>query len=73
MYHPTIKGETSDKNHKDWIDILKVKFGTSRNITSSTSTQGDRESSNASMSSLKIVVNGQGNPFYLHRKLLWHR
>lgn len=55
MYHPTIKGETSDKNYKGWIDILKVKFGTNRKITSSTSTQGDRESSNASMSTLKIV------------------
>lgn len=54
LYDPKIKGETSDKNHKDYIDVLDVEFGVSRAITSATSTQGDRESSNAVISDLTI-------------------
>lgn len=54
LHYPKIKGETSDKNHKDWIDVLDVEFGVSRAITSATSTQGDRESSNATISDLTI-------------------
>ncbi|MBX2809852.1 MAG: type VI secretion system tube protein Hcp [Cellvibrionaceae bacterium] len=37
------------------MDVLDVEFGVSRNITSSTSTQGDRESSNATISDLQIT------------------
>lgn len=55
LQHPTIKGATSDKDHSDCIDLLDVEFGVSRSITSSTSTQGDRESSNATISDLKIT------------------
>lgn len=55
MHHPLIKGEISDKNHKDWLDIIEVQFGTKRQITSLTSTQGDRESSNAKISNLKMM------------------
>lgn len=55
MEIPNITGETSDQNHQGWIDVLEVEFGVHRNITSSTSTQGDRESSNAVISDLKLL------------------
>ena len=50
-----IKGQTSDKNHQDWIDLVSWAWGTKRAITSNTSTKGDRESSNAVISDLKIT------------------
>ena len=49
-----IEGEVSDSLHKDWLDILSVSLGVNREITSNTSTRGDRESSNAAMSELTI-------------------
>ena len=49
-----IKGESSDSGHKDWIDVKSWQWGTERNITSATSTQGDRESSNAVVRDLRI-------------------
>ena len=55
LYREGIKGEASDKNFKDWIDIIELSFGISRKITSSTSTQGDRESSNATIGDLKFL------------------
>lgn len=55
LYNPDIKGETSDSNHKEWIDIIEMRFGTVRKITSSASTQGDRESSNATISNLRFM------------------
>ncbi len=50
-----IQGETSDSNHKGWIDLLTWQWGVGRNITSNTSTQGDRESTNATISDLTIT------------------
>lgn len=50
-----IVGESSDKNHLGWLDILTIKWGTNRKITSETSTRGDRESSNTSISDLVII------------------
>lgn len=50
-----IKGESSDAGHKDWMDVTDLKFGTGRSITSATSTQGDRESSNAQITDLIIA------------------
>lgn len=50
-----IKGEASDAGHKQWMDVESVNWGVSRNITSSTSTQGDRESSNAVIQDLQLV------------------
>lgn len=47
-----ITGESSDKNHKGWIDIDYFSWGNQRQITSNTSTQGDRESSNTIISDL---------------------
>lgn len=55
LQHPTIKGWTSDKNHQGFIDIEDIKWGVGRQITSVTSTQGDRESSNAVISDLIIT------------------
>lgn len=50
-----IKGESSDSGHKNWMDVEAVNWGVGRQITSSTSTQGDRESSNAVISDLQIT------------------
>ncbi|MBX2809399.1 MAG: type VI secretion system tube protein Hcp [Cellvibrionaceae bacterium] len=50
-----IKGESSDDNHKEWIDAEELDWGVSRQITSNTSTQGDRESSNATISDLTLT------------------
>ncbi len=50
-----IKGEASDSGHKDWVDLEDLQWGISRSITSSTSTQGDRESSNAVISDLIVT------------------
>jgi len=49
-----IKGESSDLGHKDWMDVKNWEWGTERQVTSNTSTQGDRESSNAVIRDLKI-------------------
>ncbi len=50
-----VPGEVSDTNYSGWLDIQKWQWGVSRAITSSTSTQGDRESSNATITDLKIT------------------
>jgi len=50
-----VKGESSDSNHKDWMDAESVDWGVGRSITSSSSTKGDRESTNAVISDLKIA------------------
>lgn len=54
LHYEGIKGETSDKNHEGWVDVVSWTWGAKRAITSGTSTQGDRESSNATISDLKI-------------------
>lgn len=50
-----VKGEASDSGHKQWMDVETISWGVGRNITSSTSTQGDRESSNATIHDLQIT------------------
>lgn len=50
-----IKGESSDANHKDWMDVKSCSFDIERAITSATSTQGDRESSNAEIKDIIIT------------------
>jgi type VI secretion system secreted protein Hcp len=50
-----IKGEASDPAHKQWMDVEKISWGVGRQITSNTSTQGDRESSNATISDLTLT------------------
>ena len=50
-----IKGESSDSGHKGWMDVDAISWGVGRQITSSSSTQGDRESSNAVISDLQIT------------------
>jgi len=54
IYHPDIKGKASDKHHKDWMEGDYISWGSQRQITSSTSTQGDRESSNTIISDLTL-------------------
>jgi len=51
-YIEGIQGDSSDPAHKGWIDIRSISWGVGRNVTSSTSTQGDRESSNAIITDL---------------------
>ncbi|MEX0731283.1 MAG: type VI secretion system tube protein Hcp [Aquisalimonadaceae bacterium] len=55
MNYDGIKGESSDSNHKDWMDIQDISWGVSRNITSASSTQNDRESSNAAITDLQVT------------------
>ncbi len=55
MSYEGIKGESSDSNHKDWMDIDSWGWDVEREITAKSSTQGDRESSNAVMSALRIT------------------
>ncbi len=55
MHIEGIQGETSDLNHKGWIDIENLEWGSKRQITSNTSTQGDRESSNATITDLTLI------------------
>ncbi len=50
-----IKGESSDSGHAGWMDVEQIAWGVGRQITSSSSTQGDRESSNAVISDLQIT------------------
>lgn len=47
-----IEGEASDPQHKGWIDVRNMRWGVERAITSHTSTQGDRESANATITDL---------------------
>jgi len=47
LHYDGVKGEASDPDHKDWIDVISWHVGTERDITANTSTRGDRESSNA--------------------------
>lgn len=55
MNYQGIKGESSDKNHPEWMDIENIQWGVDRRITSSTSTQNDRESANAEISDLVVT------------------
>ena len=50
-----IKGECSDPSHEEWMDVTDIKFGAGRSLTSATSTQGDRESSNAEITDLILA------------------
>lgn len=50
-----VKGESSDADHKDWMDVESCNFDIERAITSSTSTKGDRESSNVEIKDLIIT------------------
>lgn len=50
-----ITGESSDSGHSGWMDVETVTWGVGRQITSNSSTAGDRESSNAVISDLQIV------------------
>lgn len=50
-----LTGESSDSNHKGWMDVENVQWGVDRQITSSSSTMNDRESSNAVISDLLIT------------------
>lgn len=55
MHYEGIRGESSDHNHTDWIDIRKLEWGVKRKITSATSTTDDRESSNPEITDLILL------------------
>lgn len=55
MNYEGIKGESSDKGHKQWMDIENIQWGVNRRINASTSTQNDRESANAEITDLTIT------------------
>ena len=55
MNYEGIEGETTDANHAGWMDIEHLSWGTSRNISSASSTSTDRESANASITDLNIT------------------
>lgn len=55
MNYEGIEGESADQNHKGWMDVESVQWGVTRRITSATSTQNDRESSNAEISDLVVT------------------
>lgn len=50
-----IKGESSDSGHEGWMDVESISWGVGRQINSNSSTQGDRESSNAVISDLQVT------------------
>lgn len=50
-----ITGESTDSGHAGWMDVETINWGVGRQITSNSSTAGDRESSNAVISDLQIV------------------
>ncbi|BFM08971.1 Hcp family type VI secretion system effector [Halioxenophilus aromaticivorans] len=52
MFHSGVEGETADSGHPGWMDINYLKWGTKRQITSHSSTKGDRESSNTIITDL---------------------
>lgn len=52
-----IIGECSDKNHQGFMEVKSISWGVERGITSSSSTQGDRESSNATITDLFVKRN----------------
>lgn len=54
MHLPTAEGEVSDSQHRGWIDVDDISFGTKRRITAHTSTAKDRESSNAEITDLTL-------------------
>jgi len=55
MKYDGITGESSDINHKGWMDVENIQWGVHRNITSGSSTQNDRESSNTEISDLMVT------------------
>lgn len=50
-----VQGESSDLDHRGWIDILQLAWGSRRRITSATSTRHDRESANAEITDLTFT------------------
>lgn len=57
VHHPDIKGDASDSEHRGWIIADSIRWQSGRQITSNTSTKGDRESSNATISDLTLYKN----------------
>jgi len=55
LYYEGIQGEVSDAGFSNWIDISHWSWGVERSISSNTSTQGDRESANATIRDLQIT------------------
>lgn len=67
LQYEGISGESSDKDHSDWVDIDSWSWDVNRKITSRPSTRGDRESSNAEISDLILTkkMDASSNQFFL--------
>ncbi|MBI3897105.1 MAG: type VI secretion system tube protein Hcp [Gammaproteobacteria bacterium] len=52
---PGIKGNVADKLRAGWLEIQSIQYDVHREITSSSSTQFDRESINAAMGDLRVT------------------
>ena len=50
-----IKGESSDKDHKDWIEVLSFNWGVSQQASASASSSGGGSSQRADFQDLSIV------------------
>ncbi|MCH8504960.1 MAG: type VI secretion system tube protein Hcp [Ectothiorhodospiraceae bacterium] len=48
-------GSAADQGFAGWIPLTELEFGTSRKITSASSTGGDRESANATITDLELT------------------
>lgn len=55
MQFQGVAGEAADARHQGWIDVDRLQWGTARSVTSATSTRGDRESSVAEFSELRLT------------------
>lgn len=65
LKYGNISGNVSDKGFNGLIKLIRADFGVGRKITSETSTQKDRESSNAKIRDLHIVKSVDKSTPYL--------
>jgi type VI secretion system secreted protein Hcp len=51
----SVKGDVTESNHKDWIELNSFQFGVGRGISSPTGASADRESSAPSVSEIVVT------------------
>lgn len=55
MDYDGIKGEATQEDHKKWIDVLSISWGTGRGISTKSGSAQNREASEPSLSDVSIV------------------
>lgn len=55
MNYEGITGESTDKDHRDWMDVDNIRWGVRRNATSHMPDQNDLESANAQTTNLMVT------------------